>query len=52
MNALPGIDRSQKEVIQVSTVKNDLKVQYLYNILKYRGWGNLGALPWNRVTKI
>ena len=31
MNALQGIDRYRKEVIQVSTLKNVLKVQYLYD---------------------
>ena len=31
MNALQGLERYQKEVIQVSTQKNDLKVQYLYD---------------------
>ena len=29
MNALRVMDRYQKEVIQVSTLKNDIKVQYL-----------------------
>ena len=31
MNALQGMDRYRKEVIQVSTQKNVIKVQYLYN---------------------
>ena len=31
MNALQVMDRYRKEVIQVSTVKNDVKVQYLYD---------------------
>ena len=30
MNALDGIGRYRKEVIQVSTLKNNIKVQYLY----------------------
>ena len=29
MNALQVMDRDRKEVIQVSTYKNDIKVQYL-----------------------
>ena len=33
MNALLVMDRYQKKVIQVSTYKNDVKVQYLYNNL-------------------
>ena len=33
MNALQVMDRYRKEVIQVSTWKNDRKVQYLYNIV-------------------
>ena len=33
MNALQVMDRYWKEVIQVSTQKNDIKVQYLYNKL-------------------
>ena len=31
MNALQVMDRYRKEVIQVSTLKNDVKVQYLYD---------------------
>ena len=31
MNALIGMDRYEKEVIQVSTLKNDMKAQYLYD---------------------
>ena len=31
MNALQLKDRDRKEVIQVSTRKNDIKVQYLYD---------------------
>ena len=31
MNALQGMDRYRKEVIQVSTLKNDKKVRYLYH---------------------
>ena len=31
MNALQVMDRTRKEVIQVSTEKNDVKVQYLYD---------------------
>ena len=30
-NALQVMDRYQKELIQVSTLKNDKKVQYLYD---------------------
>ena len=30
MNALQGMDRCQKELIQVSTYQNGIKVQYLY----------------------
>ena len=33
MNALQVMDRYREEVIQVSTQKNDKKVQYLYDIL-------------------
>ena len=32
MNALHRMDRDWKEVIQVSTLKNDIKAQYLYDI--------------------
>ena len=35
MNTLRVMDRYQKEVIQVSTKKNDLKVQYLYDNTYY-----------------
>ena len=28
MNALHGMDRYRKEVIQMSTLENDIKVQY------------------------
>ena len=31
MNVLQVMDRYRKEVIQVSTSKNDIKVQYLYD---------------------
>ena len=31
MNALQVMDRYRKEVIQVSTRKNEIKVQYLYD---------------------
>ena len=31
MNALQVLDRYWKEVIQVSTKKNDINVQYLYD---------------------
>ena len=31
MNALQGMDRDLKEVIQVSTWKHDIKAQYLYD---------------------
>ena len=31
MNALHRMDRYGKEVIQVSTLNNDIKVQYLYD---------------------
>ena len=31
MNALQIMDRYRKELIQVSTGKNDIKVQYLYD---------------------
>ena len=31
MNALQVMDRNWKEVIQMSTRKNDIKVQYLYD---------------------
>ena len=31
MNALQVMDRYWKEVIQVSTLKNDIKVQYFYD---------------------
>ena len=34
MNALQVRDRYQKEVIQVSKLKNDIKVQYLYDNMK------------------
>ena len=37
MNALQGMDRYRKEVIQVSTQKNDIKVQYLYDIKTQSG---------------
>ena len=33
MNALHGMDRYWKEMIQVSTLKNDIKVQYHYDNL-------------------
>ena len=33
MNALQGMDRYLKEVIQVSTWKNDINVQNLYDML-------------------
>ena len=33
MNALQELDRYRKEVIQVSTQKNDIKAQYLYDIV-------------------
>ena len=32
MNALHGMERYQKEMIQVSALKNNIKVQHLYNI--------------------
>ena len=32
MNALQVMDRYWKEVVQVSTGKHDVKVQYLYDI--------------------
>ena len=31
MNAMHGMNRIRKEVIQASTIKNDIKVQYLYD---------------------
>ena len=31
MNALQVMDRYRKEVTQVSTKKNDIKIQYLYD---------------------
>ena len=31
MNALHGMERYRKKVMQVSTLKNDIKVHYLYN---------------------
>ena len=38
MNALQVMDRYRKEVIQVSTWKNDIKVQYLYDNIGGRIW--------------
>ena len=32
MNALHGMERYQKEMIQVSALKNDIKDQHLYDI--------------------
>ena len=46
MNALQVMDRYWQEVIQVSTSKNDIKVQYLYDSMtklsseKYVIWPN------------
>ena len=31
MNALQGMNKYRKEVIQVRILKNDIKVQYLYD---------------------
>ena len=35
MNTLQSMDRYWKEVIQVSSSKNDLKVQYLFTINQF-----------------
>ena len=35
MNALQVMDRYWKEEIQMSTLKNDIKVQYLYDNKKH-----------------
>ena len=45
MNALLVMDRYRKEVIQVSTWKNDINVHYLYDKLTY-------DLPFNRKPKL
>ena len=38
MNALQVMDRYWKEVIQVSTRKNDIKVQYLFDNVSFSGY--------------
>ena len=38
MNALQGMDRYRKELIQVSTWTNDIKVQYLYNTIQFKNY--------------
>ena len=36
MNALHGMDRYWEEAVGEYTLKNDIKVQYLYNIGKFQ----------------
>ena len=44
MNALQVKDRYQKEVIHMSTKKNDVKVQHLYDNFNNSASSYLGAL--------
>ena len=38
MNALQVMERYRKEVVQVSTQNNDIKVQYLYDTCVKKGY--------------
>ena len=50
MNALQIMDRYLKEVIQVSTQKLDMNVQYLYDIINMTEWTNLTDFLWSGST--